>query len=903
MVARQNLISDAPFSRVDLVSCRNLMIYLEPDLQQKIISLFHFALTERGYLFLGCSESIGRQIDLFEPVSKKWRIFRRAGPVRHDRVKIPILSKEDFQIPATRLDHSPRPRIGHTELMQKLLLAKFAPAAVLINRKYEVQSFFGATSDYLELPTGEPTSNLLSLARQGLRTKIRAVCQKVFSGAEIQSGVDARLTRNGTSVICTITAYILHEPSEAEGLLLVIFQDRAATKEPPRNDSALTSEEESAVVRQLEHEVESTRDDLQGTIEELQGSNEEVMSMNEELQSANEELETSKEELQSFNEELSTVNSQLQDKVEELERANNDIRNLLNSTEIATIFLDTDLRIRRFTSTTAQLLHLIETDVGRPIRDFALRFTDQTLLQDAGRVLDKLLPVETVVHSDEGRQYLRRILPYRTADNQIDGVVLTFVDLTERLQAEAQSKRLAEVLRDSNDAVTLLDVTGRITEWNRGAERLYGYSEAEALQLKIGDLIPQDLRNEQAELLQRIGRGQKSEAFESQRVTKDGSVLAIWTTITRLTDNLGQTLAFAVTDHDITDRKKFEEALAESERRMRTIVDTAADAIITISERGIIDSFNPAAERMFGYSRDEAIGQNVRILMPEPHCTEHNDYLARFLKTGEARIIGIGRELVGQRKDGSTFPIDLAVSQLHDGVQQLFTGIIRDISERKSLQRELLTISSEEKTRISQDLHDSVGQKLTGLGMLAGSLAVTLQEHSPSDVDAANRIAVGVEQALEQIRKLSKGLLPVEVDGEGLRAALTELAELTTHHSGIRCDFDCRQPVRIEDNETATHLYRIAQEATTNALKHGRPTLVTISLDKEDTQIILRIRDDGQGISSAAWQTQGMGLRTMHYRAALIGATLSIVPVESGGTLVSCRLMENRNHATTSDQE
>lgn len=786
--------------------------------------------------------------------------------------------------------------------MQKLLLAKFAPAAVLINRKYEVQTFFGATSNYLELPTGEPTIHLLSLARQGLRTKIRAVCQKVFSGAEIQSGIDARLTRNGASIVCTITACLLREPLEAEGLLLVSFQDRV-TEELPRSVQSLTSEEESAVVRQLEHEVESTRDDLQGTIEELQGSNAEVMSMNEELQSANEELETSKEELQSFNEELSTVNSQLQDKVDELERANNDIRNLLNSTEIATVFLDTDLRIRRFTSTTAQLLHLIDTDVGRPIRDFALRFTDQTLLRDAGRVLDKSIPVETVVHSDEGRQYLRRILPYRTADNKIDGIVLTFVDLTERLQAEAQSKRLAEVLRDSNDAMTLLDVSGLITEWNRGAERLYGYSEAEALQFKFEDLIPPDLRNEYTELLQRVGDGEELAAFETKRVTKDGRLLAIWTTITRLADNVGQTQAFAVTDHDITDRKRFEEALAESERRMRSIVDTAADAIITISARGIIDSFNPAAECMFGYSRDEAIGQNVSILMPEPYCAEHNDYLGRFLKSGEARIIGIGRELVGQRKDGSVFPIDLAVSEQHDGHEQRFTGIIRDISERKSLQRELLTISAEEKNRISQDLHDSVGQKLTGLGMLAGSLAVTLQDHSPSDVDAANRIAVGVEQALDQIRKLSKGLLPVEVDGEGLRSALTELAELTTHLSGIGCDFECHQTVRIEDNETATHLYRIAQEATTNALKHSVPTHIGISLDKEDSQIVLRIRDNGQGISSAAWQAQGMGLRTMQYRAALIGATLSIVPMESGGTLVTCRLMENRIHVPTSDDK
>ena len=1047
VVTRQNVISDAPFSRLNLVSCRNLLIYLETELQQKLLSLFHFALNEQGYLLLGCSESIGRHTDLFEPVSKKWRVFRRVGPARRDLVQVPILADADRRIRIPNLEPALRPKMGFAELMQKLLLARYAPAAVLINRKYEVLSLFGRTSDYLELPTGALTSDLMSLARQGLRTKIRAACHKVLTGGETVAAIDARVPRNGSSVACTITVSLLHEPKEAEGLLLVVFQDYAAEAQLG-SPQALASEEESAVVRQLEYEVETTREDLQSTIEELQSSNEEVMSMNEELQSANEELETSKEELQSFNEELSTVNSQLQDKVDELERANNDIRNLLKSTEIATVFLDMDLRIRRFTPATVQLLNLIETDIGRPIRDFALRFTDQTLLQDAGRVLEKLTPVETEVHSEEGRCYLRRILPYRTADNHIEGVALTFVDITERMQAEAQFRRLATVLRDSNDAVMLLELDGRITGWNRGAERLYGYTEADALKLHVGDLVAEDEHAAQEQVLIRIAQGEEIKSFETRRVAQNGKLLDVWSTIPQLTDDRGHPTAVALTDrdvtdrkrkeveirqlaveleervqqrtaeletantnlqhrerqfraladnvpalfsyvdatqryrfankryedqfrrptqkiigltvkellgdgpyevarpyieqalsgkrveydaefefhdnryvmhvnlvpevsehgsvigfftlvHDVTERKRSEDALAESERRMRAIVDTAADAIITIDERGLIDSFNPAAERMFGYCSAEAVGQNVKVLMPEPHREQHDAYLSRYLETGEARIIGIGRELVGQRQDGSTFPIDLAVSKYHDGIQEMFTGIIRDISERKALQRDLLTIVSEEQRRIGQDLHDSVGQKLTGLGLLAGSLALSLEEHSPADMEVANRIVTGVEKSLAQIRKLSKGLLPVEVEAEGLRAALTELADATTHDAGVVCDFDCHPPVQVENNETATHLYRIAQEAVTNALKHGAPRHLQISLTGDGTQLILRIRDDGKGITSAAWQAKGSGLKTMQYRAALIGATLSIDPAKKGGTLVTCRLLEKRNHGQT----
>ena len=285
--------------------------------------------------------------------------------------------------------------------------------------------------------------------------------------------------------------------------------------------------------------------------------------------------------------------------------------------------------------------------------------------------------------------------------------------------------------------------------------------------------------------------------------------------------------------------------------------------------------------------------------MPSPEREQHDGYVADYLKTGMKKILGTTREVQGQRKDGSTLQCELSVTEFLVGGQRRFAGVHRNISERKALQRELLTIASEEQRRIGQELHDVVGQELTGLGMLAGSLAMSLQEHAPEDVDAANRLMVGIERALGQIRKLSKGLVPVEVDAEGLRTALAELAERTTRDAGVRCDFDCDKPVRVENNETATHLYRIAQEAVTNALKHGEPRGIKISLECDKDRLVLSIRDDGQGISPATLQTEGMGLKTMRFRAALIGATLSIAPVKKKGTLVTCRLFENKSHAKT----
>ena len=237
--------------------------------------------------------------------------------------------------------------------------------------------------------------------------------------------------------------------------------------------------------------MQGTIDELASSNEELKASHEEVMSMNEELQSTNEELESSKEELQSLNEELSTVNSQLQDKVQELDAANNDMGNLLTSTDIATVFLDGDLRIKRFTLPTAKLQNLLPSDLGRPFRDIALAVADAALLDDCRRVLETLTPIELVVQADDMRTYLRRVLPYRTADRRINGVVITWVEITHRLLAEAEARHLGAVLRDSNDAVALLDLEGRIIGWNRGAERLYGYSEAEAVLLHARDLVPE----------------------------------------------------------------------------------------------------------------------------------------------------------------------------------------------------------------------------------------------------------------------------------------------------------------------------------------------------------------------------------------------------------------------------
>jgi PAS domain S-box-containing protein len=341
---------------------------------------------------------------------------------------------------------------------------------------------------------------------------------------------------------------------------------------------------------------------------------------------------------------------------------------------------------------------------------------------------------------------------------------------------------------------------------------------------------------------------------------------------------------------DITARRQAEHMQQESQERLQTIVNTAVDAIITADERGTIASVNPAAERMFGYSAAEMLGQNVKVLMPSPHREEHDDYVRRYVRTGEKHIIGIGREVRGRRKDGTTFPVDLSVSEYQDRTQRFFSGVLRDLSVRKALEQEVLQAAAIEQWRIGQELHDSTGQELTALGLLAEGLVEALTKTSPGEAVLAAKVAEGVKRVLGQVRELSRGLIPVQVDAAGLMAALAELASRTSELHGVNCTFECREQVLVGDNHTATHLYRIAKEAVTNALKHAGAENIMITLESDDQSVALRVRDDGEGFSPAAMESKGMGLRIMRYRAGLINAGLTVGPAEPGGTLVSCTI-------------
>ncbi|MFB1489719.1 MULTISPECIES: chemotaxis protein CheB [unclassified Thiocapsa] len=578
--SEHSLIKDPPFSKLDLISCRNLLIYLGGEVQKRLIPLFHYALNPGGFLFLGTSETVGEYPDLFEVLDRKLKLYRR----RDDGYAARRLPLERFVPPLTARDPTP-PRAAGTaafsiklplrELTEQTLLQEVVPCAALINARGDILYLHGRTGLYLEPTPGEPgVSNLLKMAREGLRPDLTTALRRAAVNRENVRRAGVRVKTNGAFtrvnlLVCPVTP----DPaatSEAPLFLVVLEPAQSGEGEPRlpvatrddevgRNGTAKDADTRIAALKEelraKEQYLQTSNEELETINEELKSSNEEMQSVNEELQSTNEELETSKEELQSVNEELATVNAELQTKVIDLSRTNNDMNNLLAGTGIGTVFVDHQLRILRFTPDATPIINLILSDVGRPVGHILSNLVGyDRLVADTQSVLDTLIPKELDVQTTAGVWYRMRIHPYRTLDNVIDGAVLTFVDLTEIVQAREALRRsedllrLAVVVRDANDAITVQDLDGRILAWNPGAERLFGWSEAEALRMNVRDRIPEGLREEALAKVHQLSQAEVPEPFLTRRTTKDGRLLDVWLTASALINATGKLYAIATTE-------------------------------------------------------------------------------------------------------------------------------------------------------------------------------------------------------------------------------------------------------------------------------------------------------------------------------------------------------------------
>lgn len=461
--APQNLIMDPPFTKLDILSCRNLLIYLTAEVQKKLMPLFHYSLAPGGILFLGSAETVGGGTGLFSPINARARIFRRTEtPLKSEPVEFPSsFNAIPAAGPETR-QSSPVPPASLQSLADKLILQHYAPSAVLVNDKGDILYISGRTGKYLEPASGKANWNIFVMARETLRYELSTGFQKVLREKERVTLRGLEVGTDGGRQFVDVTIQQLDEPGALQGLLMIVFADVAAPAADPAPDRKAKVTNQGMRQAELEQELlrvraeaRSTNEEMQTSQEEFRSTNEELQSTNEELQSANEELTTSKEEMQSLNEELQTVNNELQAKVDELSRASSDMKNLLDSTDIATLFLDKELNVRRFTPQASKIIKLIPADAGRPITDLATDLRYPELAEDAREVLRKLIALEKSISARDGRWFRVRIMPYRTADDRIDGVVITFTNITAAKKLEADLRNRQAELEDTvaeNDA-------------------------------------------------------------------------------------------------------------------------------------------------------------------------------------------------------------------------------------------------------------------------------------------------------------------------------------------------------------------------------------------------------------------------------------------------------------------
>jgi PAS domain S-box-containing protein len=635
-----------------------------------------------------------------------------------------------------------------------------------------------------------------------------------------------------------------------------------------------------------------------------------AMTTEEEFQSAHEDLVAAREKLLSLNEELAAINSQLAAQVADLEATRNNMADLLGATNIAVLILDAELRIEKFTPPAAALLNLCDNDLGRPWNAVARGF-DEQLAIDAQLTIETRTPIEKDVRTHHHKCFLRRVQVYRAEGARVGGVVVTFVDITRHIESDAQLRRFAAMLRDSADAIVVMDFGGRIVAWNRGAQRLYGYTQSEALRLNVRDLMTGDRLDGTLEVMRRVARGEAMQPFDTQRRTRDGRMVDVSATAALLFDGAGNPESLAATERDITARRRaeaeirmlnarLEQRVAErtaelqhSEEQIRAILDATADAVVTIDMLGRIATFNRAAERIFGYAANEVIGENVNVLIPPQERVGRYGYRATATRSYYSRLIGRSHEIAGRRKDGSIIPIQLSVNSVEG--RDLFVGVARDMTEHKALQKEIIDVAMLEQRRIGQELHDGTQQELTGLGLLAASLADSLSRNNAvAASQVASRVARGIELCNQRVRSLARGMVPVPIDREGLMTALAELARQTTEIHGIPCGFECPAPVELDNDNESTHLYRIAQEALSNATRHARASAIWIRLEQVDGRLVLEVQDTGIGMQATPNSGKGVGLRLMEHRCAMIGGNFSIEPRQDGGTCIACSVLRTR---------
>ena len=625
--ASQNVIKDPPFTKLDILSCRNMLIYMDTDLQKKLLSLFHYSLNQKGILILGNAETINDRKEFFTNINTKLRIYQSTGSPK---------SEELFNFPSSfsqtkknSVDKTKVKILDNIEaLANDLLLQQFSPASLVVSKMGDILYLTGNTGKYLTPAAGKASMNIFTMAREGLLNELPIVFRKAMRNYEKIMLHNVKVGTNGGTLLVDVTIQQIEKPSALKGKIIVIFNDvpfdkqkTTRNKKTKGTSSALQTESELKTQR-LTEELQTTREEMQTSQEEQKSTNEELQSSNEELQSTNEELTTSKEEMQSLNEELHTVNAELQGKISESKRVSNDMNNLLNSSEIATLFLDKKLKISQYTFHATKIFKLIPSDIGRSFTDLANNLNYPQINSDAKEVLRTLMFKERTISTKNDLYYTIRIMPYRTTDDRIEGLVITFIDITESklleiqlLEIKKQYQELFNSMSEMFQVIELIyDTDGQAYDYyyrdvNPAFEKLVGKTRKQLIDKQAKDIFG-IIEDYWLEIYDKVMKTGNSVGFENYGAELDKYYeINAW----KASEN-----RVAVIFSDVTERKLSEKALLATRNIFKTFIDKVPSVIIGLSSNGKIIEYNPEAEKVFGRKRTDVIHRNYfDLFIPE----------------------------------------------------------------------------------------------------------------------------------------------------------------------------------------------------------------------------------------------------------------------------------------------
>ncbi|GAB4444126.1 MAG: hypothetical protein Kow0031_26520 [Anaerolineae bacterium] len=683
--AYQNLIKDPPFSKMDLISCRNLLIYLQPVLQKKVLDVFQFALKPGGYLFLGNSETIGNSLSSFSIFSNRWKIFQYEGnsslpihphtaPTVTDKTPVAV---QDYRMPRTVDDWR-----GADSVLRGVV-EHLMPPCVVIDDNYMVIHAFGEVQPFLQAPTGYRVSlNVLNMVRDELSLPLSTALHRTAQEQQPVYYRNIKLVDDAVVKHINLTTQPFWERNHRQLLILVSFELVEST--PAADDDSEDFNLKKTVnlrIENLEQELQYTRENLQATIEELETSNEELQATNEELLAANEELQSTNEELQSVNEELTTVNTEYQLKIRELTNLNNDINNLFSSTNIATVFLDANLCVRKFTAAAQRDFNLLDQDIGRPIKHISHNLVDLDIVRLAEQVMETVTPQEQEVQNNNGEWFIIAVHPYVTHANLVDGVIVTQVEITRRKATEEtlreRESQLRSMFKDAVVGISRLSLEGTFVECNPSFQAMVGYSQGELQKLSYTDLThPDDLPTSQQAFNDLVSG--KSHFFKQQKRLVHKDETPVWVTVTGslVTDDNHKPLLVM----EMVENNSYERTARDKLHMFESAVSASGEAVV-ITAPNLPDNpivyINPAFEQLTGYKANQVIGHNCRFLQQQDRDQPALDKLRKAIKNGERCEV----VLRNYRKDGTLFYNHLTIFPVHneDGDLVYFVGIQQHI--------------------------------------------------------------------------------------------------------------------------------------------------------------------------------------------------------------------------------